>query len=217
MGIASSSSRRAILALLVAGVPPEALASGGTLFGLFPKLKRLQGKVKDNTYYAPNGVLQVRLPFATDSYEYKYMEVREQFTKQTGVVSFGPAAFDRGLYRVEVIERLDGDESKSAFEIGGPQLVDQALTFLEKNFRAPLTEAARDSSPIQGKPTFRATAKQTVPPGLMASNEQMYLHHIFAIHFGKKVAVAVVARPTESFANPPALQAVEFASSIVVP
>jgi hypothetical protein len=45
--------------------------------GLFPAPKFLKGTIENDTYRSPDGLFQVGCPQPKDSYEYKYMAVKE--------------------------------------------------------------------------------------------------------------------------------------------
>ena len=78
---------------------------GGNWFGLFPAPKFLDGTVVDNRYSPPDRSFTVAVPHPQGSYEYKYMEVREEQDARFTAVKFGPAAFDQGTYSAAVYPR----------------------------------------------------------------------------------------------------------------
>ena len=80
--------------------------TGGDIGGLFPAPKFLKGTIRNNIYTTSDGSLSVAIPHKEGSYEYQYMQVKEQYSPQGDYISFGPAALDKSIYRVETSKRV---------------------------------------------------------------------------------------------------------------
>lgn len=75
-------------------------STGGTIGGLFPAPKFTEGEIKNNHYVSLDGDFSIGLPHQESSYEYRYMEMKEQYGEESEYVSFGPAAMDGSIYRL---------------------------------------------------------------------------------------------------------------------
>lgn len=99
--------------------------TGGTIGGLFPAPKLLQGSIDGDYYISRDGIFKVQLPHppsmsGSESYEWSYTKVNEIYQLNEsgdravlGAV-FGPAAFDLNLYHA-VLVQAEMQEPKSQY------------------------------------------------------------------------------------------------------
>lgn len=97
-----------LLLLLVLVFVSSCSGTGGTVGGLIPAPKFLDGKVEGDTYYSAEGAFKVQLPHLPsrskdDEYEWTYTKVHEIKDKGVVGVVFGPAAFDLNQYHAVLI------------------------------------------------------------------------------------------------------------------
>lgn len=114
--------------------------TGGTIGGLVPAPKFLKGEIKNNTYTAKDKSFSVTVPHKDGSYEYTYMQVKEQYFEYGAYVSFGPAAFDQSIYRLETARRMTPGSQTVSFNEAVPKLVENYKTQLQKGYGAALQE-----------------------------------------------------------------------------
>ncbi|WP_299494556.1 hypothetical protein [uncultured Shewanella sp.] len=95
-----------IFLLFVVLVSGCSSTTGGAIGGLFPAPKWTDGEIRNDRYYAPEGDFSIALPHLEDTYEYRYMHIKEQFSQESDYVSFGPAATDKSIYRVLIINKV---------------------------------------------------------------------------------------------------------------
>jgi len=94
-------------------------STGGTLGGLVPAPKFLKGQVVGSTYYAPDGGFQIDTPHpatgnSRETYEWSYGRVKEGSDGPLKFVEFGPFAFDRNSYSVDVVPKRPGQSAENA-------------------------------------------------------------------------------------------------------
>jgi hypothetical protein len=191
--------------------------TGGPIGNLIPAPKILKGEIKNDVYYAPNGVLSVAVPFAKGTYEYTYLQIKEQFNPTSGLIVFGPAAYDLGIYRVEVFVRRDGVDTLEAFNAAAPDIMRGAREMVHRDGRAPLEELRKDADPVNGQPTLHERVTQHAPAGVLSNRPELLTYDLYVMQFGSKVAIAGVMRPEKSYADPPALSVAAFVQSLKVP
>lgn len=80
--------------------------TGGDIAGLFPAPKFTEGDIRHDRYFSPKDDFSIALPHKEGTYEYRYMQMKEQFSKESDYVSFGPAAMDRSIYRVLIVKKI---------------------------------------------------------------------------------------------------------------
>src|SRR5882724_3759617 len=99
-------------------------STGGDIGGLIPAPKLLKASIDDGIYTAKDKSFTVQVPHAQGSYEYTYMQVKEQYLDHgEDYVSFGPAAFNQGIYRVDYVVRLTPGSMSPGFEESVPKLI----------------------------------------------------------------------------------------------
>ncbi len=208
---------RVAAAVLTAAMLVACSTTGGTIGNLIPAPKLLKGDIKNNVYHAPNGVLSVAVPFAKGTYEYTYLQIKEEFNATTELIVFGPAAYDQGIYRVQVIERRDGLDTLDAFKADAPDIMRGAREMVQTDGHAPLEELGKDEDPVNGHPALHQHMTQHVPAGVLSNHPELLTYDLYVMQFGSKVAIAVVMRPEKSYADPPAISVAAFVQSVQVP
>jgi len=205
------------IVVALAAVTAACATTGGTIGGLVPAPKFLKGAIKSDVYYAPNGILSVATPFKKGTYEYTYMQVTEKFDATGGFVVFGPAAFDQGRYRVEVLMQKDGLDTIDVFNAGAPILMHDVEEMIKKDGRASLEELAKDEASVGGRPTRHERLRQLAPAGVLSNHSEVLTYDIYVMQFGKKAAIAMIMRPEKSYADPPPISVEAFVQSLQVP
>jgi hypothetical protein len=93
--------------------------TGGTVGGLFPAPKFLDGTVNNGIYLAPEKAFSVRLPHPPtgdqgDQYEWRYSRVHEIEDEAVIGVLFGPAALDLSVYHAVLIRTpMEGNKDET--------------------------------------------------------------------------------------------------------
>lgn len=137
-------------------------STGGIVGGLVPAPKILKGKVESSVYHAADGSFVVNTPAPEHSYEYTYMEVKEQYLKTGAYVSFHSSAAPYELYRVEIGKQLDKSKPSLKFEY----LVDALLKNYKQQLLAYGSEAIeqrRVETSLDGKRAMFVILKQHMP------------------------------------------------------
>jgi hypothetical protein len=155
----------------------------------------LKGTIENNTYRAPDGRFQIACPQPKDSYEYKYMAVKEVYGPKGDYVSFGPAAYDQSIYRVNITGRTDDGGTTVSFEQAADLGVQAFSATLEKTYGAPLVAQAHGKSVVNGLPALTWTFVQTLP-GPAARGPETLTHNVAALDAGGNFALLWVQTPS---------------------
>lgn len=161
------------------------------------------------------------VPHKQGSYEYRYMQVKEESDGTGAYVSFGPAAMDVGIYRVAIYKRV----SKSGKVLDLDGFAPQAVEGYKKQFEADggsIQELSNDQTLMAGHMARHKVWQQIVPAGSHAGGfsnaATTYLYDVYVIHFNDAVAIVCVQTAslgsTTLFNETPASV---FAESVTVP
>lgn len=170
--------------------------TGGTIGGLFPAPKFLKGEIKNNIYTAQDKSFSVSVPHKDGSYEYTYMQVKEQYSEYGAYVSFGPAAFDQSVYRIETAKRVTPGSQSVKFDDVAPKIVEGYKAQLQKGYGTVPQEAESRQETINGRKAYFWKLTQVVPAGKYISNKAAtFTHDVYVIDFEKGAAIVWVQIP----------------------
>lgn len=187
---------RVVLLAAVAFAVAGCSTTGGTIGGLLPAPKFLKGEIKNNTYTAQDKSFSVVVPHKDGSYEYKYMQVKEQYFEYGAYVSFGPAAFDQSVYRVETARRVTPGSQNVKFEDAAPKIVENYKAQLQKGYGTAPQEMESRQEKMNGRKAFYWRLSQVVPAGKYMSNKAAtFTHYVYVIDFEKAAAIVWVQIP----------------------
>lgn len=201
-----------LLGLVLAGCEN----TGGTVLGLFPAPKLLSGSVDDDVYTAKDGCFTVAVPHTEESSEYTYMTVKEQ---QGGpgewYVSFGPAAMDQSIYRIEVARGQDQTVLAANFERAFDAWIEHTRSQVEAAYGGSLALESKSDDPVAGHPARTRKYTQQTEPGKYYSNQSEQLNHeVIALNLGTGAAFVWVQQDGGVRAG---LSAQQFAASVRMP
>lgn len=161
----------------------------------------IEGHIKNNIYNAKNNLFSIAIPHKEGSYEFAYMQIKEEFHGDQGAyVSFGPAAFNQSIYRIGLY-RIDNEKNLDTITA---RLVKNFSLQLEQAYQTKLTlETPYEKKTINGKGARYGTLTQKIPSGIrfnqgkMEAIESIYRHIIYVIDFGNFKALVWVQTPSE--------------------
>lgn len=206
---------RAVLFVVAMSVVVGCSTTGGTIGGLFPAPMFLKGEIKDNTYTAQDNSFSVAVPHKYGSYEYTYMQVKEQYSEYGAYVSFGPAAFDQSIYRLETGKRVTPGSQNVKFDDVAPELVEGYKAQLENNYGSASQEVESRQETINGRKAYYWKLSQVVPAGKYFSNSTaIFTHDVYVIDVEKGAAIVWIQIPETT--NNAAIEARAFAESFVM-
>lgn len=189
--------------------------TGGTIGGLFPATKFLKGEIKNNIYTAKDKSFSVAVPHKNGSYEYTYMQVKEQYSDYSVYISFGPAAFDQSVYRLEIVKRVMPGSQEVKFDDIAPKIVEGYKTQLQKGFGTTPQEILSRRETINGRKAYYWKLTQIVPAGKYISNRSSnFTHEAYVIDFEKWVAIVWVQIPETT--KKASIEPLAFAESVVM-
>jgi hypothetical protein len=207
--IACSAARSLVIAL-------AALGAGGC--GMFPTPKFLDGRIEGTTYTSEDGRFAVMVPQAKDDYELLYLNVKEEHQPQgEEYVSFGPAAFDRRFFRVDL--------AWWPADVARPVSFQQVADYGIANYRGQLEQgygvapAVEPLGPdtIGAHPALAWRLEHVAPAGTLSNKPTQVRHELWAIDMGAAAAmVAVEWYPDLAHGKVSVEQARQFAESLVL-
>jgi hypothetical protein len=165
-----------------------------TVADFFPTFKSLKGKISNDVYTAPDSGFSVAVPHKKDSYEFKYMKTSEGTSADGEYVSFGPAAYDQSIYRVEILRRSEPTDP-DAFDHGAQQVIPGFKQLMEQRFAAPLNQLDAQTLSVKGRKSDFWRFAQHVPPGRLGNKETLLTSDVYVIDCGRSVAFVSVMAP----------------------
>lgn len=173
----------------------------------------LQGTLTNGVYRSADGRFSVALPLRNEDPSLRYLQITEQYGAHSSILSFGPAAYDHSIFRLELVHKttlqsrliklkniaqpiLDGLMSQMAAEHGVLPVIDQKNT---------LTLAGRD--------TLHWRLYQMFDKG-PERNPQALRHEIYMIDFPDDAAIIWVQLDPKKFQGDADTTAQQFASSL---
>ncbi|RJQ48991.1 MAG: hypothetical protein C4528_01500 [Gammaproteobacteria bacterium] len=170
--------------------------TGGTIGGLFPAPKFLKGEIKNDIYTAQDKSFSVVVPHKDGSYEYTYMQVKEQYSEYSAYVSFGPAAIDQSVYRIETAKRVTPGSQSVKLDDVAPKIVEGYKAQLQKGYGTVPQETESRQETINGRKAYFWKLTQVVPAGKYISNKAAtFTHDVYVIDFEKGAAIVWVQIP----------------------
>jgi hypothetical protein len=144
----------------------------------------LSGKVQDGIYTSPDGKLSVKVP-QTDHYELSWMEAKEITSPDSYYVSFGPAAFDKSIYRCSISTK-PGVMTVSMQE-ACHRLVDQGREQVQSTTNTPLELQEERATTIDGKDAYAMRLSQHAPKGTVANVDATIRHEVCLVQHTDRI------------------------------
>ncbi|HEV7164167.1 MAG TPA: hypothetical protein VGO35_02110 [Gammaproteobacteria bacterium] len=186
--------------------------TGGDVGGLIPAPKFLKGAIENNVYTAQDKRFTVSVPHAQGSYEYSYMQVKEQYGQVEDYISFGPAAVNQSIYRIDFVTAPAG-RSLPDLDTVAPKMLEVVEQEARKSYGGTVTAGDPAKLVIGGYNAYHWQLQQMVPEGKLANVVVNLVHEIYQIDFGRSMATVwvqtQVGNPTVN-----ALTAEQFAESL---
>jgi hypothetical protein len=202
------------VALAAAAALAGCSASGFSFAGQTPASRDISGSIANDRYTAQDGSFSVALPHRQDTYEYTYMQVKEMSQEGGQYVSFGPAAFDQTIWRLEVAPAPDPETLASVFDSAFEAEIANYRRQIEMAGRAPLQFESEGHDAVGGHPSRQRTFTQTVPPGVLTADAPATLtHEVLAVDLAQALVFVWVQRPDDAHASG-SMSARTFAESV---
>lgn len=180
-----------IVLALISGIVGCA-STGGTIGGLIPAPKFTKGKIQNNTYTSKDEDFSISIPHKDGTYEFSYMRVKEQYNEKGAYISFGPAATDQSIYRLEVGRKLTPQNNDVILEEAVDVFIEDYSTQLESGYRTKPKITHKEKIKINNVDSYVVKLTQQV--------DSITLTHEAIITDYKKFLVGVwVQKSSESF------------------
>lgn len=182
--------------------------SGGTIGGLFPAPKFTKGEIENNVYISMGSDFSVSIPHKNGTYEYTYMEIKEQYNEYGAYISFGPAALDKSIYRLEIGKKLSPESKNVVFENAVDAIFTNYSQQLKAGYKSKPELIRKEKLEINGVESYIIQLEQQV-------NNQRLSHEVIISNYEGMAAIfwvqTEVARGTKASVN-----ALQFAQSFKV-
>ena len=169
--------------------------TGGDILGLFPAPKILKGSIENNVYTSKDKLFSIAVPHKQGSYEYKYMQVKEEYTPHNDYVSFGPAAFDQSIFRVNFTMRATPGSLQPGFDEIAPKIHEASEKQILTGYGGTITDIKSSQTRVNGYPAYYWQFQQKVPAGKLSNQPEMLTHDLYVINYGYAIATIWVQRP----------------------
>ena len=190
-------------------------STGGTIGGLVPAPKILKGSIDNNVYTSKGGVFTVAVPHPQGSNEYTYMHVKEEYKDGYTYVSFGPAATDQSIYRVNLVMRTPPDSMRPSLDEAAPAILAVCEEKMQQVYGASAKLTSNGKTQMDGHDAYYWQLKQLVPAGKLVNNAPVTLiHDIYAIDLGSAVATVWVQSDAGAPATTERMTPILFAISL---
>jgi len=156
--------------------------SGGTIGGLIPAPKHTKGTITDNTYTSKDGDFSISIPHKEGSNEYSHMNIKEQYYELGTYISFGPAAVDQSIYRLEIGKKLTPDSSYVIFDDAVNAVIESYSQQLESSYKSKPKLLSKEKTTINSTPSYKIVLQQTV-------NGQVLNHDVFVADYDSVAAI----------------------------
>lgn len=182
------------------------------LAGCGPML--LKGEINDNTYTAKNSLFSINIPHENNSYEFKYMKVKEQYDINQAYISFGPAAFNQSIYRVEFTLKPSNTTKTVNIDDAAPKVIEAYKKQLFEGYGSELIKKETEKLKINNYDAYYFSFTQNVPAGKYMSNSaSIFNHYAYVIDYDIGAAIIWVQVPEDSEGRK-ALPPLDFAKSL---
>jgi hypothetical protein len=190
-------------------------STGGAIGNLVPAPKFLKGKIANGVYTSADGYFSVKVPHKEGSEEFRYMRVKEQVAAIGLYLSFGPAALNQDIFRIDIGKRLTPESRLMTIETFGPALIAKYRETLMGAYRGDLRLIESHPETINGHPAVYFHFEQTAKAGTYATMQVELRHDVYILDFGKAGASVWVQAP-QIQAEGADLTPREFAESLVI-
>ncbi len=182
--------------------------TGGTIGGLFPAPKFTKGTIENDIYTSKDNSFSVAIPHKDGTYEYTYMQIKEQYNEYGAYISFGPAAIDQSIYRLEIGKKLSPESKKVVFENAVDAIVSNYSQQLETGYKSKPEMIKKQKTKINGVESYIIQLEQQV-------NQQKLVHEVIVTNYDTMAAIFWV-QSTSGKEKRASINALQFAQSFKV-
>jgi hypothetical protein len=180
-------------------------STGGTIGGLFPAPKFLDGKIQNDIYISKNNDFTISIPHKDGTYEFTYLQIKEQYNELGAYISFGPAAMDQSIYRLEIGKKLSPESQQVEFSSAVDLVVSNYSKQLELGYKSKPRLIKKEKTMINGFESFVVHLTQNV-------SNQTLEHEVIVTNYPKMAAIFWVQK-SSGRAQKASINALEFAQS----
>ena len=134
--------------------------TGGTIGGLIPAPKVIEGQIENGIYTSPENEFSIDVPNWNEKSEYRYMQIKEQFSNAGQYLSFGPAAQNRNIYRIEFTRKLSKESYDIELESVKDQIFDSYIAQIENAYGSKTKLISERRGTYNSKNSFSRVYKQ---------------------------------------------------------
>jgi hypothetical protein len=183
-------------------------STGGTIGGLFPAPKILDGKIENDIYISKNSDFSVSIPHKDGTYEFTYLQIKEQYNELGAYISFGPAAMDQSIYKLEIGKKLSPESHQVNFSDAVDSVVTNYSKQLEYGYNSKPILITKEKAIINGFESYVVQLSQDV-------SNQTLEHEVIVTNYPTMAAIFWVQKPAGRKSKA-SINALEFSQSFKV-
>lgn len=191
--------------------------TGGTIGGLIPAPKVIEGQIENGIYTSSENEFSIDIPNWNEKYEYRYMQIKEQFFNTGQYLSFGPAVLNRTIYRLEFVRKLSRESYEIELESVKDQIFDGYIAQIENAYGSKAKLISERRGVFNSKNSFSRVYKQHTPEKkkLFSADvaEDLRYHAIDIVDFGSYSAIFWVEIPLKEVKPNPEIESALINSS----
>ncbi len=183
-------------------------STGGIIGGLFPAPKFLAGKIENDVYFSKTKDFAVSIPHKEGTYEFTYLQIKEQYNDLGAYISFGPAAMDQSIYRLEVGRKLSAESQNVDFNSAVDAIITNYSKQLELGYKSKPTLIKKEQIMINGFESYLISLTQDIP-------HQKLEHEVIVTNYPTMAVIFWVQKPSTG-SHKASINTFEFAKSFKV-
>jgi len=199
---------RKVVLILISIFVVGCSTTGGTIGGLFPAPKLLDGKIEKDIYFSKDNEFKIAIPHKEGTYEFTYLQIKEQYSNLGAYISFGPAAIDPSIYRLEIGRKLSPESHEIEFESAANAVIANYSEQLRRAYKSEPKLIKKDKAMINGNQSYVIKLTQDV------QNNKVE-HEVIVINYPNMAAIFWVQKYLGR-ADKAHINALEFAQSFTV-
>ncbi len=184
---AKENTMKLVLLTLTLVFFSTAYSTGGTIGGLLPAPKFIKGKISKGIYTSPDKDFQIKVPNWEDKSQYLYMKIKEKFSKTGEYLSFGSAATNLNIYRVEYVKKLSPESYFIDLKPNKDTLFKFYISQVEKAYRSKAELISEDIDLFDAKKSYSRVYRQYTPKKkkfFKTTAEDLRYHYIDLVDYG---------------------------------
>lgn len=174
-----------------------------------------EGKIENNVYKAKNNIFTISIPHHETTYEYKHMQIKEQYRNNEIYLSFGPAAYNYSIYRMHLIVHPESGKNTIQINTAAPQVMENYKNQMVKHYGTAPKILEKKIIKINNKNAYFWKLSQDIPAGKGYSNKsKVFNHEIYVVDYKIAAGIFWVRIPSDTASRDAGIPAKKFVESL---